>query len=79
MATYSAMLWTPILKVVGLKFEMVVCENVLAAVLLRIEGSLCCDLIDVRGSDVDMSLLQIGESRKLATTTAFICVSCREN
>ena len=54
------------------------CENVLVDGMLRMEGSLCCGLIDDRASsDVDVSVLKIGGTRKLATTTmAFICVCC---
>ena len=45
-----------------------VCENVLVFRVLRREGSLCCVLINGLGSDVDVSVLKIGDTRRLATT-----------
>lgn len=68
-ATYSAILWTPMLSEVGLNLWRVVCENDLVDDVLRREGSLCCGLINGFGSDVDASDLKIGERRRLATTT----------
>ena len=43
------------------------CENVLVVRVLRREGSLCCVVINGLGSDVDVSVLKIGDGRRLAT------------
>ena len=43
------------------------CENVLVVRVLRREGSLCCVVINGLGSDVDVSVLKIGDDRRLAT------------
>lgn len=43
------------------------CENVLVVRVLRREGSLCCVLINGLGRDVDVSVLKIGDGRRLAT------------
>lgn len=68
-ATYSAILWTPMLSEVDLNLGQVDCEKDLVVGVLRREGSFCCGRRIDLGSDVDVRVLKNGESGRLATTT----------